>query len=500
MRRPRRLTTSRVGNDRGAVAVIVALLMVVFLGFAAIAIDVGRLYVERRQLQNGADAAALAIAQDCAGLLTQAACGIERLNLTANNGTVAGKIASQNANDQQANARTVTSSLDAYGGGSVTVQTSTLEADGKTTALPYFFAPGSKTVAATSTANWGTPSAGVPALPFAIDICQLPGSIAQDTLNDLTSRLNQTGADLSGLIDSSRETTLRYDNGAGDQTASLLGMLTASFLGPLTLKPAKTITNTLCNTRAAISAVVNPLPLPVRSAYGGFVFLQPNPDPGGCQVQIGDLLTNLLKDPINVRPVRKLPTACAPNLTKLIGQTLIVPIYVLAGNKSTDLLTPGNIVPDLALTDVLTGLGNGTGLVGSTLCGVNLLANVLAGIKLLPTGCNPPQPDWVHVVAFAGFTLDGYNIDAGDTPTSTKNYQGGDLGDLTKCAPNCRGLNGSFTQIVSLNTLNLGPLSVDLTARVGLPAAVDLNTKIGPSVGLGVKAVVLGSNPPGSGS
>ena len=53
-------------SDRGAVAVTVALLLVVLLGFGALAIDTGMLYAQKAQLQNGADAGALAIAQDCA--------------------------------------------------------------------------------------------------------------------------------------------------------------------------------------------------------------------------------------------------------------------------------------------------------------------------------------------------------------------------------------------------------------------------------------------------
>lgn len=56
----------RLSSDGGAVAVIVALLSVVLFGFAALVIDVGALYAERRDLQNGSDAAALAIAQACA--------------------------------------------------------------------------------------------------------------------------------------------------------------------------------------------------------------------------------------------------------------------------------------------------------------------------------------------------------------------------------------------------------------------------------------------------
>src|SRR4051794_5378472 len=61
----------RLTGDEGAVAIIVALLAVVLLGFGALVVDVGALYSERRELQSGADASALAIAADCAA----GACG-----------------------------------------------------------------------------------------------------------------------------------------------------------------------------------------------------------------------------------------------------------------------------------------------------------------------------------------------------------------------------------------------------------------------------------------
>jgi hypothetical protein len=54
-------------DDAGAVLPLVAIMIVVLLGMGAIVVDFGQLYVERRELQNGADAAALAVAQDCAG-------------------------------------------------------------------------------------------------------------------------------------------------------------------------------------------------------------------------------------------------------------------------------------------------------------------------------------------------------------------------------------------------------------------------------------------------
>ena len=51
---------ARLRSQSGAVALVTALLMVVFLGIAALALDVGYLYVVRTELQNAADAAALA--------------------------------------------------------------------------------------------------------------------------------------------------------------------------------------------------------------------------------------------------------------------------------------------------------------------------------------------------------------------------------------------------------------------------------------------------------
>lgn len=54
-------------DEQGAIAVIVALFMFfVVLGLGALTIDVGNINANRRQLQNGADAVALAVAQQCA--------------------------------------------------------------------------------------------------------------------------------------------------------------------------------------------------------------------------------------------------------------------------------------------------------------------------------------------------------------------------------------------------------------------------------------------------
>ncbi|MFO8241249.1 MAG: pilus assembly protein TadG-related protein [Dissulfuribacterales bacterium] len=47
-------------NESGAVAILIAVCLIVLIGFAALAFDIGHLYVVRNELQNAADAGALA--------------------------------------------------------------------------------------------------------------------------------------------------------------------------------------------------------------------------------------------------------------------------------------------------------------------------------------------------------------------------------------------------------------------------------------------------------
>src|SRR5262249_53487049 len=80
-------------DDRGAVAALVAILLGggVLLGIGALVLDVGRLYQNRAELQNGADAAALAVAKNCA--LTISTCSLT--NATSTAASYAGYNASQ---------------------------------------------------------------------------------------------------------------------------------------------------------------------------------------------------------------------------------------------------------------------------------------------------------------------------------------------------------------------------------------------------------------------
>ena len=65
MKRLRSMSFPR--QQRGAVAIIVGLSLAVLIGFAGLALDGGRLYVTKTELQNSADACALAAAYDLSG-------------------------------------------------------------------------------------------------------------------------------------------------------------------------------------------------------------------------------------------------------------------------------------------------------------------------------------------------------------------------------------------------------------------------------------------------
>ena len=174
-------------NERGAVSVITAIIMVVLLGFAAIAIDVRMMYSERAQLQNGADSAALAVANDCA----KGDCGLYT--------TKAGALANLNAVDGKAKINSVTFPTP----GTVKVNVSSRNASGDNfirLAFANIFGVSTTTVGATATASWGGVSSAVVPFPITFSDCQfgLEGDMK-------LLQYHQTGAEscrrgISGLI------------------------------------------------------------------------------------------------------------------------------------------------------------------------------------------------------------------------------------------------------------------------------------------------------------
>ena len=162
MQRLTRVLRHRTRDERGATAVLFALLLVPMLGFAAIAVDVGALYAERARLQVGADAAAIAVAQDCSrgncGDMLATAQGLITANDTA--GTAAQPVLS-----------TDPLSVTVTGGNPV----------------EHWFAPiighDSTRVSATATVGWGGPSGGTAVLPLTFSWCEF----AQQTGGGLPS-------------------------------------------------------------------------------------------------------------------------------------------------------------------------------------------------------------------------------------------------------------------------------------------------------------------------
>ena len=139
------------GSERGVVAPLTALIMVFLLGMAAFAVDVSTMYSEHAQLQNGADASALAIANQCAKSATPC---------PANQAAAASGYANGNALDAHSN---VVSAVADAAAGTVDVTVQSQAPDGSNHfSLQFARAIGINTVDinASSRAKWGYPSSG----------------------------------------------------------------------------------------------------------------------------------------------------------------------------------------------------------------------------------------------------------------------------------------------------------------------------------------------------
>ncbi|EON13732.1 pilus assembly protein TadG-related protein [Pandoraea sp. SD6-2] len=64
---PQRSRAAKPRREDGAITIVVALVLAVLIGFAGLALDLGKLYVARSELQNSADACALSAARDLTG-------------------------------------------------------------------------------------------------------------------------------------------------------------------------------------------------------------------------------------------------------------------------------------------------------------------------------------------------------------------------------------------------------------------------------------------------
>ncbi|GAB5078095.1 pilus assembly protein TadG-related protein [Arthrobacter sp. AD-310] len=150
-------------RERGAAGVLVAVMMVVLIGAGALAVDTGQIYAERAQLQNAADAGALAGADLCSvtGGCTQAQAD-----------AVAAALANSNSNDNSSTVQSVDLSVP----GEVSVTTSTKNGTTNAGFLSKMFASAlnapAVTVGATATAKWLYPTKGVTVLPLTFAPCE----------------------------------------------------------------------------------------------------------------------------------------------------------------------------------------------------------------------------------------------------------------------------------------------------------------------------------------
>jgi Flp pilus assembly protein TadG len=150
----------RLTDEDGAVAVIVGLILMALFGIGVLVLDVGNLYWERRSLQNGADAAALASAQDLAAGTSTADARTTARTYAAQNNWRGARV---NDGDFIPETSEVT----------VTARTGTIDAAGE---LPSILA-GMLTydTQATAIAEWGYPST-LSTVPLIISQCEIDGS------------------------------------------------------------------------------------------------------------------------------------------------------------------------------------------------------------------------------------------------------------------------------------------------------------------------------------
>jgi hypothetical protein len=195
----------RTSAERGAAATIVAILAAggVLLGTLALSVDVGSMMFERRQLQNGADATAMALAQICARDIDECDPDLTVAELTALNNANApvdnqhglegvGRTDTENGqcgrvpgsdlplcDSATSNADisdlTECPALPAWLAASPTipyVETYTRSESASGPVLDFFFRTGGATVQNCARAAWGSPGSFTATLPIAMSTCE----------------------------------------------------------------------------------------------------------------------------------------------------------------------------------------------------------------------------------------------------------------------------------------------------------------------------------------
>ncbi len=164
----------RMSDEDGVVAVVFAITLVVLVGVGALVVDAGNLYWERRQLQIGAEAGALAAAHDhVVGNGAAAAEASARAYASANNVRLAHVADIHMPTTNSVTVEAVTGDLD--GAGSLTAF------------LAGVLGFDDYATRASATATWG--AAGMPpsVIPLTVSLCDFAGAAGTYTPDDLSA-------------------------------------------------------------------------------------------------------------------------------------------------------------------------------------------------------------------------------------------------------------------------------------------------------------------------
>jgi hypothetical protein len=142
----------------------------VLLSFGAIAVDAGGMYAEKSAIQNGADAAALAVARKCAKNVNDPNC--------ITDSALSHPLANANAKDNLTN---VSSTVVDKSAGKVTVTTNAQDSTGVhfSTFFARIFGTDTTNIGAVAEAKWGGAQSGN-VFPIAFSECEVDLSVAGD--------------------------------------------------------------------------------------------------------------------------------------------------------------------------------------------------------------------------------------------------------------------------------------------------------------------------------
>ena len=307
----------RFADDRGAIAVLAALLMsTVLVGAALIAVDVGGLVDEHRQVRNGADAAALALAQSCVrqaasnpnnpcgsalgptGVVAAVANGNAADGVTRVEGVCGTAKGLSSCPSTPKNASTLSTcppvaaagGTGTYGRGSyVEVRTATATSDGRNAIRPWFGRAAGvdrdSVVRSCARAAYGTPASVHTVVPFAVSRCVL------DRYLRSVGKFATSSAGVSALSTTAKrnaETTTQLDAGVSIGADCLINIsIGISFAG-----------------------------------QGNFAFLTPARSSADCSVDtaVGARVAAFYGS-------TSLNTTCNTAMDRSLGQTVYVPVY-----------------------------------------------------------------------------------------------------------------------------------------------------------------------------